>query len=451
MRKQPAYSDRNSSHLVRLILSIVVVGLLPPITLSETRPQDTGQALDILLAEKQYPELEQAYQTRSAELTPEARAYFEGIIANTLNHVQKSLELLQPVIPRLLVSNPARGEVALCTVADDYAKRFRYGDAARVYTEAARIAKEQNFKSSCDAGREASRWSLFSDAPVQTASSPGDFTIQGKWDSIGLMQVHVAAGAYTGSWILDSGANLSTISQSVADRIGVQVSSDAGTAEGGSGAAVSVHAAIVPKLRLGLAVLHNVPVLVAADTDLDFSNINYRIEGSLGLSVLAALERVTVYRDGRVRFGGVSDASENVGPSHNLFLENFTPVITADLGSGDRLFTIDTGAVGTILSSAFYRENKPVNSVELIRLELLGAGGKLVSPAYQVSGVGAILGGSCTRIETVQVLTEPVGSADEFYGNIGENALRSFTSFTFDFSAMHFSVDGGPRYCRTGP
>jgi hypothetical protein len=192
-------------------------------------------------------------------------------------------------------------------------------------------------------------------------------------------------------------------------------------------------------------------VLVAADSGLDFSNIHYRIEGSLGLSVLVALQRVTVYHDGRVRFGGASDGAKNAGPSHNLFLEKFTPVITADLGSGNRLFTIDTGATGTILSSAFYRENKPVNSVELIRLELLGAGGRVVSPAYQVSDVGAILGGSCAKIERVQVLTEPVGSAEEFYGNIGENALKSFTSFTLDFSGMHFSVDGGPRDCRTRP
>jgi hypothetical protein len=78
--------------------------------------------------------------------------------------------------------------------------------------------------------------------------------------------------------------------------------------------------------------------LVAADSDLDFSDIHYRIEGSLGLSVLAALESVTVYHDGRVCFGGA-------------------------------------------------------------RLELLGAGGGLVSPAYQVSEVGATLGGSCALIE----------------------------------------------------
>jgi hypothetical protein len=78
---------------------------------------------------------------------------------------------------------------------------------------------------------------------------------------------------------------------------------------------------------------------------------------------------------------------------------------------------------------------------------LLGAGGILVSPAYQMRDVGTKLGGRCTKLETVQVLTNPVGLADEFYGNIGETALSSFGTFTLDFNAMHFDVNGGPRVC----
>jgi hypothetical protein len=47
------------------------------------------------------------------------------------------------------------------------------------------------------------------------------------------------------------------------------------------------------------------------------------------------------------------------------------------------------------------------------------------------------------------VLTEPVGSAEAFYGNIGENAFKSFSSFTLDFTRMHFSVDAGIRTCES--
>src|SRR5439155_2220253 len=106
------------------------------------------------------------------------------------------LGLLEPLVPGLLVSDPRRGEIALCTIADDYAKNFRYGDAARVYSEASRVTKQQNQDSTCDAAREASRWALLDNAPVQTVTSKGEFTIVGKWDSIGLFQVPLTAGSY---------------------------------------------------------------------------------------------------------------------------------------------------------------------------------------------------------------------------------------------------------------
>jgi predicted aspartyl protease len=294
--------------------------------------------------------------TVSAALSQESRAFFVGIMANTLNRVQKSLELLEPAIPSLLVNNPTRGEIALCTLADDYAKKFRYGDAARVYVEADLISKQQNLDSNCRAALEASRWLMLSNAPVQTVDSGGEFTIQGRWDSIGLIQVPVRAGVYTGSWVVDSGANLSVISQSVAEQMGLEVSSTTGTADGGSGAALPVRTAIIPELRLGSAVVHNLPVLVAADSDLDFAKIHYRIDGSLGLPVLAALRRFTVHRDGRVCFGGASDVADNTRTPHNLFLEKFAPVITADFGLGDQLFTIDTRGGNYTVRSVLWLE-----------------------------------------------------------------------------------------------
>jgi predicted aspartyl protease len=410
---------------------------------SQEKRLDSALDLDMLLSMKQYPQLEQALAARSAELDPKMQAYFAGVVANRVNQVKTSLGLLQPLVPGLLVSEPRRGEIVLCTIADDYAKSFRYADAARVYTEANLIAKRQNLNSSCDAAREASRWALFRGAPVQTVTSSGEFTIVGKWDSMGLFQVPLTAGGYSGSWIIDSGANLSIISQSVAERIGIEVSSGTDTADGSSGGPISVHVGIIPELRLGSAIFQNVPVLVAADSDLTFPPIDYQIEGSLGLPELAALGRFTVYQDGRIRFGGGSETSGGTRGPYNFFLERFTPLITADFGLGDQLFTIDTGAVGTILSADFYHESGPLNSAELVELELVGAGGTLVAPAYRMRDVRAKLGGSCAKLETVQVLTQATGLADEFYGNIGQSALSSFASFTLDFNAMHFSASGG--------
>ena len=83
------------------------------------------------------------------------------------------------------------------------------------------------------------------------------------------------------------------------------------------------------------------------------------------------------------------------------------------------------------------------NVNELDSLELSGAGGTLALPAYQVPSLVAKFGGSCARVKDLAILTEATGLPNEFYGTIGESALSSFSSFTLDFHAMHFSVNGG--------
>ena len=285
---------------------------------------------------------------------------------------------------------------------------------------------------------------MLTDAPAQTIHSSRAFTVQGKRDAIGLFQAPVAVGNYTGFWIVDSGANLSMISRSVADKMGLKLSRSYEAAQGTSGRAVAIRTAIIPEMRLGPAVLQNVAVLVADDSDLNFPKLAYQIEGSLGISALAALGRITFYPDGRVAFSQVTRPMANNIDSHTLFFEKFTPIITADFGYGNQLFSLDTGAVGTVLSAEFYKEAKAsLDPAHQVSLELVGAGGSIVSSAYMLRGVVAEVGGECTTIEGVEILTEPTALADEFYGNIGQNSLSLFTSFTLDFNTMQFSATGG--------
>jgi predicted aspartyl protease len=406
--------------------------------------QHSTAGMDVLLQQKHYLELESAVTSSASALPPLSLAYFQGVMANRVNHLQKSVRLLEPLIPALLATSPVRAELALCTLADDYAKIFRYGDAARLYAQANRVAEQQAKHSECNAGGEASRWSLLSGSRAQTVTSAGVFTVRGKRDALGLFRVPIVSGSYSGSWIVDSGANLSVVSRSVADKLGVITSTRSSTAQGAEDLLVEIRTGVIPKIRLGPVVLHNVAVLVVEDSGLSFPQFDYRIEGCLGLPVLAALGGVTFYRDGRIRFSPAEKVRGKETDSHNFFLDKFTPLITADFGHGKQLFTLDTGATGTLLSGKFYEENGGIVKVdELASLELSGAGGTVAVPAYEVPSLAARFGGSCARVKDIAIRTGATNRSDEFYGDIGENALSSFSSFTLDFHAMHFSVKGG--------
>jgi predicted aspartyl protease len=426
-----------------MLTAVAVLMWAPAFAYGQSTKQHSTAELDLRLRQQRYVELERILVTNSSELPPFNRAFFEGVMANRTNQVQRSIQLLESPLPTLIVSNPYEAEVALCSLADDYAKSFRYSDASSSYAEASRLAKQQGKSSECDAGREASRWALLNGAPAQTVTGTRAFTVRGKRDSLGLFQVQVTTRNYVGSWIVDSGASLSVISRSAADRMGLELSANAGTAEGTAGLSIPVRTAVIPEMRLGEAVVRNAAVLVAEDSDLSFPKIGYQVEGSLGLPVLAALGRVTFYPDGRVSFSRKKETGKRM-VSHNLFFEKFAPLVTADFGHGTQLFALDTGAVLTVLSAQFYRENRGVLDIgEWTTLELQGAGGAIVSPAYVLRSVVAKLGGGCAKVENLPLLTEPTGLPDEFYGNLGESALTSFSSFTLDFNVMHFSVSGG--------
>jgi predicted aspartyl protease len=399
--------------------------------------------LDTLLLAKQYTELEHSLATRESELTPVNRAFFQGVMANRTNQVEKSIRLIQPVLSILLATNTIHAQLALCTLADDYAKSFRYAEAAIAYTDADRVARGLRGEFECDARRQAARWRLLAGSPHQTVSGSRSFTVTGKRDAFGLFQIPVMAGNYTGSWVVDSGANLSVIRRSIAERIGLTVSRSEAVGQG-VGAPVRVHTAVIPDLKVGKALLHNVAVVVVQDSALGDPKASYQIDGCLGFPALATFGAVTFYQDGRVRFGNVPRRQTN--SFHNLFLENFTPLVAADLGIGIRLFALDTGAQGTVLSAQFYQEDtRAIDFTNPVSFELAGVGGSLSTTAYMLASVVARFGGECSIIEDVPLLTVATGLPDEFYGNIGQSALSSFSSFTLDFNAMHFSVSRGRR------
>jgi predicted aspartyl protease len=428
------------------LLVILAMLIWSPSVRAQT--EDFKESMDVMLRQRHYLELEQALTVRASALPPLSLAYFRGVMANRINHVQESLQLLKPLVATLLATSPVRAELALCTLADDYAKSFRYASAASFYARANRVAEQQQKASECGAGREASRWGCLSKAPVQTVTTAGAFTVRGKRDALGLFQVPITSGTYTGSWIVDTGASLSVVSHSVANKLGLETSTRSQTAEGEGGLSVSVHTAVIPLVRLGTALLWNVAVLVVEDKDLSFPKFNYRIDGCLGVPVLAALGRVTFYHDGRINFNSTEKATEEKARSHhNFFLEEFTPVITADFGHRKQLFTLDTGAMGTVLSDEFYEEDVGIaNATQLVSLELSGAGGTLSVSAYEVFSLVVKFGPSCARVKDLEILTGTtgvVGRLDEFYGEVGESGLSSFSSFTLDFQNMHFSVTGG--------
>src|SRR5215831_4557961 len=102
-------------------------------------PSDAAAALDALVRDKEYPELER--KLSGAQLPHGEHDYFMGVLANRQNRVAESIALLEKATPKL--GDPGRIEIGLETLADDYQRVFRYADAARVLSDALHRHAEQ--------------------------------------------------------------------------------------------------------------------------------------------------------------------------------------------------------------------------------------------------------------------------------------------------------------------
>jgi Aspartyl protease len=412
-------------------------------------PQSTGTAqispveLDELLRERRYLELDRALSSNS-NLNNSDRAFFTGIMANRRNQVAESIRTLEPLVPFLSATNKERAIIALSTLADDYEKAFRYSEAANTYAEL-----ERRFGSWMDenerqrAIREAARWSLLRGAPPQSAEVTGPFTIPITRDKVGLPEVSVEFGKLHESLILDTGANLSAMSFSLAQRLGLKLSRSVATSGGIAGRRMTVHTAVIPELQLGDAKLRNVAVIVIDDKDLVPPGVHYRIPGSIGFPVLSALGRITFFADGR--FGvGLTPTAESSGAEENLFLQRLTPIVVAEVGGMERLFTIDTGSEGSFFTVRYYLDHSRDFTSQTIRdFDLAGAGGRRTYPAYLTGIVNIKMGGACVVESELPVIAQTRGTSDDkFYGNVGQSVLRQFKSYTFDFQNMSFRAEG---------
>ena len=403
--------------------------------------QDSSVDLDQLLQQRHYLEIESALS--KSNLNPSDRSFFEGVMANRRNRVAESIRTLEPLLPALSVTNKDRAIIALNTLADDYEKAFRYSDAADAYAQLEiRFGSSMSERERRRARTEAARWNLLRRAPPQSVEVAGPFTVPITKDRVGLPEVTVDFGGVRESLILDTGANLSAISLSLAQRLGLKISSSVATSRGIAGPRMAVHTAVIPELRLGDARVKNVAVIVIDDKNLVISGMHYRIPGSIGFPVLSALGQITFFADGRL---GVNPRPAAASPSgESLFLQRLTLIVPAAIGGAQRLFVIDTGSQGSFFTSQYYFEHRNDFASQAIgKLDLAGAGGVRTYSAYVTDKLNIRMGGACVQANEIPVITETRGVPDDkFYGNIGQRILGEFKSYTLDFQNMSFSAEG---------
>ena len=335
-------------------------------------------------------------------------------------------------------SDPVQKREAYEELASALMRVGRYGDSAHALAQALRL------KPPGDAVRAATEnsqvlYGSFADIPPQTVEFGKDVLTQASLDPLGTWDVPVQVNGRQGEWIFDTGANLSTLSESEAARIGLEPHETGTYVNGSTGKKNPLRFAVAHDLLLGNAHLHNVIFLVLSDQALYIGPLKYQIRGILGLPVLRALGCVRMSAKGELR---IETKAAGEAGQPNLFLDGWE--LIAEVRHGDQRLQMffDTGSNASFVYPSF-RES--LTKDEITRLERkqdkIGGAGGTVSPMTEVAPtLGLEILGRSVELKGISLLlAQPTGDKSYRDGVLGMDALHD--GFTLDFRNMQLRLD----------
>jgi hypothetical protein len=128
-----------------------------------------------------------------------------------------------------------------------------------------------------------------------------------------------------------------------------------------------------------------------------------------------------------------------------MYMKLLMPVIECGVEGRELPFTFDTGATGTFLTIRYFREFRAqARGWKEGENVTAGGGGAVKRKVYLLPKFDLKVGSNVATIRNVPVSPTSIGSnEDELYGNLGQDMVAGFESFTLDFSKMRFTL-GNP-------
>ena len=274
----------------------------------------------------------------------------------------------------------------------------------------------------------------------QIARSKKASTISGRMDHDNLF-LPIKVQGKKAEYIMDSGANLSIMSESEAKRFGLKIHSISTPMSGISGKTFGFRVAMVKDMRIGDLHLKNVAFGVMSDSQEPFVDLPKGSRGILGISVMLAMKTIRFRSDGKLTLGFASEALNS--RSSGIAFEESTPLTLAAFQGQQIIFTLDTGADHTVLYPPFASKFPALikNSGNKESYNETGLDGKFPHDSVLLPSVTFNIGGYDATLKPAHVLTKhSTGAGDWAVGNLGMDLLDQAKVVTLDFQNMSLTL-----------
>ena len=398
--------------------------------------QTVSETLDTLITHKSYFQAKRLYTKESKTLGFADSLFYGAILDNAFNKPAASLDKIA-VLGHSGKIDDDHARYLLEIQHADYARTGQYAEAAKCISTLLKKYNNQLSKEDKDDYSNSGKiWSTLKSVPPQSISILADVNIEMTKDKASLWTIPISSSGTGERFIFDTGANISTVPRSTAERLKMKIYKAGIDVNSITGNIVKADLAVCPEFSIGDMIVRNAIFLVFPDEALTIDEIDYKIAGILGFPVIEGFGEITVTKDGVLKIP--QHASGNESP--NLALDFLTPV--AEIGN--EYFTFDSGATTTILYPKWFEAHKEAVLSESQledNLKYGGAGGAIERPGYYIVWKQE-LDGKLLELKDVMVFQKPLTENEKwFWGNIGQDVIRSFHSYTINFRSMKLSFN----------
>ncbi len=367
------------------------------------------------------------FELRDALEGTDAPALYRGAVAVAFHRVEDAEASLRQAIreaSNVDIANQARELLAVL-----YLRLGRSSEAGRVFDELLQVSPD---RSDIESARVL--FGAFSTGVNQTVEvhRPATFPCVVN----GSVKMPLSVNGTTVTWLFDTGASTTMLSESEAEMLGLIIDETTATAGDLAGGTTPARRAVADRVVIGGTELRNVSMLALPDSQPPWNELESGERGVIGLPVILALETVRWTRAGTCRTGPTDDPSADA--LSNLAFDQLLPVTRVESEGRPLDFVFDTGnEAGTQLWERFAQdfaalvdEHGRPSTIEVIQI-----GGAAVRPVVVVPDIPLQVGGLEMLLSPANVFSQPVGNRRQ-HGLLGKDVFGQADEITLDFRTM---------------
>ena len=240
------------------------------------------------------------------------------------------------------------------------------------------------------------------------------------------------------TWLLDTGANFTVISESEAKSLGIVIHNGGGSMSDLAGGNAKSKIGVAARVHIGGVELQNLPVLIFPDSRPPWTEWTAGRRGVFGLPVAIAMQTLAWTREGKCR-----TAIDQVAGAPNLAFDDLNPVLKCMLNLKPVEWLMDTGnQSGTQLWTRFKADFPDLLAADGVMAgteTVTQMGGANERPTTVIPQLKFEVGGLAVLLKPAKFFGKPIGN-DYQHGLLGMDVYSQAREIILDFRHMTFTA-----------